>query len=125
MLNPIFKENVQGRKHPGSLTFAEPELLSYRTRKSVVQKEKNGYKNHSDSHNYHDENQDDINDTQQQNNAHPKTNPIDCDGVRLTKAQCHMVPVSIHLWAFFKWNLSVTTTSKIKCIIFDLFSNVF
>ena len=23
----IFKENVQGRKHPGSCVFAEPELL--------------------------------------------------------------------------------------------------
>ena len=27
MFNPIFKENVQGRKHPGSCAFAEPELL--------------------------------------------------------------------------------------------------
>ena len=34
-------------------------------------------------------------DTQHQNNAHPKTNPIDCDGVQLTNAQCHMVPISI------------------------------
>ena len=25
-------------------------------------------------------------DTQQQNNAHPKTGPVDCDGVPLTKA---------------------------------------
>ena len=24
MSNPIFKENVQGRKHPGSCAFAEP-----------------------------------------------------------------------------------------------------
>ena len=30
MFNPIFKENVQGWKHPGSCAFAEPELLSYR-----------------------------------------------------------------------------------------------
>ena len=29
MFNPIFKKNVQGRKHPGSSEFAEPELLSY------------------------------------------------------------------------------------------------
>ena len=27
MFNPIFKENVQGWKHPGSCAFAEPELL--------------------------------------------------------------------------------------------------
>ena len=27
MLDPIFKENVQERKHQGSCAFAEPELL--------------------------------------------------------------------------------------------------
>ena len=27
MFNPIFKENVQGRKYPGSCAFAEAELL--------------------------------------------------------------------------------------------------
>ena len=27
MCNPLFKENVQGQKHPGSCAFAEPELL--------------------------------------------------------------------------------------------------
>ena len=27
VFNPIFKENVQGWKHPGSCAFAEPELL--------------------------------------------------------------------------------------------------
>ena len=27
MFNPIFKENVQEQKHPGSCAFAEPELL--------------------------------------------------------------------------------------------------
>ena len=27
MLNPIFKENVQRQKHPGSCAFAEPNLL--------------------------------------------------------------------------------------------------
>ena len=36
MFNPIFKENVQGRKHPGSCAFAEPELLSYKVPKRVV-----------------------------------------------------------------------------------------
>ena len=38
MLNPIFKENVQGQKHPESCAFAELELLSYRQAKDVVQK---------------------------------------------------------------------------------------
>ena len=33
MFNPIFNENVQGRKHPGSRAFAEPELFIYRTPK--------------------------------------------------------------------------------------------
>ena len=27
MLNSIFKENVEGQKHPGSCAFAEPELF--------------------------------------------------------------------------------------------------
>ena len=35
------------------------------------------------------------NDTQHQNNAHPKNSPLDCDGVLLTNLQCHMVPISI------------------------------
>ena len=33
------------------------------------------------------------NDTQNQNNAHPINSPIDCDGLHLTNAQCHMVPI--------------------------------
>ena len=33
MFNPIFKQNVQGRKHPGSYAVAEPELLSIRKTK--------------------------------------------------------------------------------------------
>ena len=51
MFNPIFKENVLGRKHPGSCAFAEPELLCYRKPKRVVQNEKNGHKNPNNSHN--------------------------------------------------------------------------
>ena len=60
MFNPIFKENVQGQKHPGSCEFAEPELVSYRKPKSVVKKVKNGHKSPNNSHNYHDENHDEI-----------------------------------------------------------------
>ena len=40
MFNPIFKENVRGQNHPGRCAFAEPELLSYRKPKRVVQNEK-------------------------------------------------------------------------------------
>ena len=56
MFNPIFKENVQGRKHP----FAEPELLSYRKPERVIQNVTNDHTNPNDSHNYHDENHDEI-----------------------------------------------------------------
>ena len=31
------------------------------------------------------------NDTQRQNNAHPKTCPIDCDGVLLTNVQTYFI----------------------------------
>ena len=60
MFNPIFKENVQGQKDPGSCGFAEPELLSYRKPKRVVQNENNGHKNTNNSHNYRDKNHDEI-----------------------------------------------------------------
>ena len=52
--------NVQGRKYPGSCAFSEPELLSYRKPKIVIQKVKNGHKNPNNSHNYHGENHDEI-----------------------------------------------------------------
>ena len=58
--NPIFNENIQGRKHPGSCAFAEPELLSYRKPKRVVKKVKNDHKNPNNSHNYHGEYHDEI-----------------------------------------------------------------
>ena len=60
MLNPIFKENVQERKHPGSCAFAEPEQLSHKKSKNVVQKVQNGQKNPNNSHKYYDENRDKI-----------------------------------------------------------------
>ena len=60
MFNPIFKVNIQGQKHPGSCAFAEPALFSYRKPKRIVQSEKNGHKNPNNSHNYHDENHDEI-----------------------------------------------------------------
>ena len=60
LFNPIFKENVQRQKHLGSCAFAEPELLSYRKLKIVVQKVKNGHKNPNNSHKYDDENHDEI-----------------------------------------------------------------
>ena len=60
MFNPILKENAQGRKHPENCAFAEPELLSYRNPKRVVQNERNGHKDPNNSHKYHDENHDEI-----------------------------------------------------------------
>ena len=58
MANPILNENVQGWKHRGSCAFAEPELLSYRNPKLLVQNEKNDHNNNS--YNNHDEHQDEI-----------------------------------------------------------------
>ena len=82
MFNPIFKENAQGWNHPGSGAFEEPELLSCRKPKHVVQKLNIPLKNPNNSQNYHDENHDemkfyqvnnDTNNTQHQKNAQPKT----------------------------------------------------
>ena len=55
MFNPILNENVQGQKHKGICAFAEPELLSYRKPKRVVQNEKNCHENPNNNHNYHNE----------------------------------------------------------------------
>ena len=56
MFIPIFKENIQGQNHLGSYAFAEPESVSYRKLKHIVQNEKNGHKNPNNSQNSHDEN---------------------------------------------------------------------
>ena len=61
MFNPVFKENVQGWKHPGNCAFTEPEQLSYRKPKSLAKKIKNGHKNPNNSHNYQNENQEKLN----------------------------------------------------------------
>ena len=42
-------EKFQMRKHPGSWAFAEPEQLSYRKPKRVVQHEKDGHENPNNS----------------------------------------------------------------------------
>ena len=60
MFNPIFKENIQGRKHPGICAFAEPELLSHKKSKRVIQNENSSHKNPNDSRNHHDEIHDEI-----------------------------------------------------------------
>ena len=44
------------------------------------------------------------NNSQHQNNAHPKNSPIDCGAVLLTNTQCHMVPLSI-LWYKESWTI--------------------
>ena len=60
IFNSILKENVHGRKHPGSYAFTEPELLSYGKPKHEVQNENNAHNNPTNSHNYHDANHDEI-----------------------------------------------------------------
>ena len=39
MFDPIFKDNAQGQKHPGSSVVAEPKLHCFRTHNSVSQNE--------------------------------------------------------------------------------------
>ena len=60
MFDTTFKVNVQRRKHPWSCVFAQPELLSYRKPKRVVQNENNDYERPNNSYKYHDENHDEI-----------------------------------------------------------------
>ena len=58
MFHPIFKADVQGWKHPKICAFAEPELLSYRKPKRVVQNEKDDHKDFHNIQNHHGENHD-------------------------------------------------------------------
>ena len=44
------------------------------------------------------------NDTQHQNNTQLKTDTIDCDGVQLTYAKCHMAPLST-IWYIEYWTI--------------------
>ena len=60
MFNPIFKGNVQGRKHSGISAFTEPELLNYSKPKRVAQNEENAHGNLNNSHNYHEKKHDVI-----------------------------------------------------------------
>ena len=53
------QSNIQ-REYPGAETsrgcaFAEPELLTFRKPKHVIQNKNNGHKNPNNGHNYHDE----------------------------------------------------------------------
>ena len=108
MFNSIFKENVQRWKHSDSCAFAKLELLGYKKPERVVQNEKNGHKDPNDNHNNHDGNHDEI-ELYQGNSKRstywhvapekriPQNSPTDCDGVQLTTAQCHMVPISNYI----------------------------
>ena len=58
MFNPIFKQNVQMQKHPGSICRTRTAYVKKAL--SVDQKVINGHENFNDSHNYHDENHDEI-----------------------------------------------------------------
>ena len=57
MFNPIFKATIQRGKQPTSSAFAEPELRSYR---KCSPSGNEWLQNPKDSHNYHDENHDEI-----------------------------------------------------------------
>ena len=57
MFNPIFKATIQRGKQPKSSAFAEPELRSYR---KCSPSGNEWLQNPKDSHNYHDENHDEI-----------------------------------------------------------------
>ena len=52
-------------------------------------------------------------DTQLKKNAYPKNNPIDCDGVQLNNAQCHVVSISI-LWYRECWTMQLKCTFETK-----------
>ena len=52
-------------------------------------------------------------DTQHQNNVPPKTSPIECDGVLLTKSQCHMVHIHIMIFLF---EVLLTVTNVIAIV---------
>ena len=54
MFIPIFKDNVQGRKHR-RCAFAVPVLLSQRRPKCVVQNEWNGHKYSKNNRKHHHE----------------------------------------------------------------------
>ena len=105
MFNRIFKANVQGRNHPGSWGFVEPELLTDKP-KCVVQNARDGHqipiivtnvmmKIMTKKNSIKEIVKGAQNDTQHKNSTHPRASPIDCNVTQLTNAQCHMVPLSI------------------------------
>ena len=119
MFNPIFKENVQGRKYPESCAFAGPEILSYRKPKHVVENVKSGHKIPTiittimmkivKSRKQQKENIMTLNTRA----THTQNSPIYCDGVQLTNAQCHMVPIFI-LWYRESWTIQLKYTFETK-----------
>ena len=80
MFDPIFRGNVQGRKHPVIRALAGPELVSYNKPKCVLQNKNNGHTNRNDEYKYQGEIElyqgtqvkGTHNDTQNQKNAQPK-----------------------------------------------------
>ena len=60
MLNPIFKENVQGQKNSREMCICRTRLTYVKEAQSVDQKVIDGHKNPSYSHNNHNENHDEI-----------------------------------------------------------------
>ena len=86
-------------------SFQGVDYVVGETESQNVQNVYNGPKNPNNIRKHHDEITRNIkefvkwtyDDTQHLNTAHPKTNHIDCDGVQLTNAHCHMVHISL-LW---------------------------
>ena len=116
MFNSLFRGNIQGRNHPGRCAFAEPELLTFRKPKHVIQNKNNGHKNSNNNPNYHDDIELYQEISRRNTGWHStpeqrtlKNSPIDCDGVQLTNAKSHMVHISI-LWNRESWTIQLKHT---------------
>ena len=107
--------NIQGVAHLQNLNYIVAESLKWSSKSKELQKTT---KKTNNSHNYIDEIETGVpNDTQHQNNAHPKPSPINCDGVLLTNVQCQIVPISI-LWYREYWTMELKCahwTIDLKC----------
>ena len=111
--------NIQGIVHLENQNYLCNESLKCRSKKI------NGHKNANDSHNYQDENHDEIElylgnsdrstkcpSTLEQRTP-KKNNPIGYTviGVLLSNVQCHMVPISIP-WHREYWTIQLTPHSR-------------
>ena len=103
------QSNIQ-RKFPGAeisrrFTFTEPELLTFRKHKCVIQKKHNGLKKFNNSHNDHDEIElyqgtgewnTKWHSTPEQRT--PKNSTINCDGVQRPMHNVSCIISILHGW---------------------------